>query len=209
MTPSGKERSVEADVIANTQLVLAEREARDRGWWEREADYFHPDSVVSVSWFHGSGKEFVAASKELSTGSIGDTTKHRLAPPVVHAGTDRAVVTMGAVLASRALVGGVELDLAGSVRFLYRTERREGRWRIVSLDCIYERDTLTPAIPGVQLVIDDAELAAFRPSYRMLAWSFTRRGIAVRDDLPGDDRPEGVKALYANHFAWAGLDIPC
>ena len=204
MTPADRESAV----VANAQLVLAEREARDRGWWEGEADYFHPDSVVSVSWFHGSGKEFVAASKELSSGPIADATKHRLAPPVVHAGTDRAVVTMGAVLASRALVGGVELDLAGSVRFLYRTERRQGPWKILSLDCVYERDTLTPTVPGVPLVIDDAELAAFRPSYRMLAWSFTRRGIAVRDDLTGDDRPDGVAALYAAHFAWAGLELP-
>jgi hypothetical protein len=33
-------------------------------------------------------------------------------------------------------------------RFVYRAERRDGTWRIVSFDAVYLRDELTPAIPS-------------------------------------------------------------
>ena len=47
------------DVTEITQLVLRERQGRDRGWWAQMADCFHPDSRVTLSWFDGPGSEFV------------------------------------------------------------------------------------------------------------------------------------------------------
>ncbi|MGW5640638.1 hypothetical protein ACWEWQ_38800, partial [Streptomyces sp. NPDC003832] len=35
-----------ADVALVTQVVLAERQGRDRGWWEQMADRYWPDSTV-------------------------------------------------------------------------------------------------------------------------------------------------------------------
>ena len=40
-----------------TQLVLRERQSRDRGWYEEMAACFAEDSVVQMSWFTGSGAE--------------------------------------------------------------------------------------------------------------------------------------------------------
>lgn len=42
----------------------------------------------------------------------------------------------------------------------------------------------------------------------MLAWSFARRGIAIRPDPLGDDEPEPIAAFHHDVFAWAGLPAP-
>lgn len=194
------------DMVENCQLVLREREGRDLCWWERARDCFHPDSTVNVGWFEGSGAEFVAGSARMA--ESGGGAAHRLCPPIVHLGTDRAVVVLPAAIISRAVVDGQELDLEADIRIVYRTERRDGRWRIAAMDCIYCRDTLTPAVPGQPLRIPDDELASLRPSYRMLAWSFTRRGIPVRSDLLGEDQPARLAAFFDGAFAWAGVDPP-
>lgn len=194
------------DITAIAQLVLREREGRDRCWWAQALDCFHPDSTVNVGWFEGSGADFVAGSEKMAAGGGG--ASHRLAPPVVHLNGDRAVVFLGAVIISRALIDGQELDLEADIRIIYRTLRTHGTWRIVSLDCVYERDRLSPAVPGQWFTVPESELKELRPSYRMLAWSFRRRGIPVRGDLLGDDDPEQVDGFCREVFAWAGLTYP-
>ena len=51
-----------ADTSAITQCVLTERESRDLGRWARMRECFHPDSIVRISWFQGSGPDFVERS---------------------------------------------------------------------------------------------------------------------------------------------------
>jgi hypothetical protein len=48
------------DVIANTQLVLHEREARDRGWWRQMHECYHADAEVHVAWFEGTAAAFTS-----------------------------------------------------------------------------------------------------------------------------------------------------
>lgn len=200
-----------ADGVArNAQLVLRERQARDRRWWDRERDCFHPDATVQVTWFDGSAADFVAGSAEMAAG--GTDTAHLLQPPIVHLGSerpDRAMVELGVTITSRTTVNRLEVDVASVGRILYRTERRAGEWRITSLTCVYARDTLTATTPGRVLRIPAEELAGYRTSYRMLSWTFARRGIPVRDDMLGDDRPVEVARFYDESFAWAGLRSPC
>lgn len=194
------------DTTANVQLVLREREARDRRWWAEARDCFHPDSQVNVGWFKGTGFDFVAGSEKMARN--GGNTAHRVASPIVHLGGDRAVVVLGALITSRAVIDNCELDLEAAVRLLYRTERRDSTWRIAHMDCIYEKDRLDPSVPGVTFQVPADELVGLRPSYRMLAWSFQRRGMSIRDDLLADDEPERVAAFERGVFAWAGLNPP-
>jgi hypothetical protein len=42
-----------------TQLILRERQCRDRGWWNQMAGCFAADSRVELSWFNGRGVDFV------------------------------------------------------------------------------------------------------------------------------------------------------
>jgi hypothetical protein len=189
------------DVAELTQLVLRERQARDRGWWDRMSECFHPDSTVRLSWFTGSGPEFVAGSRDMS--GRGDKVTHRLCPPVVRQYRDRAVIEVPAAIEMRVDVDGVQADLTSFARLLYRAERRSGSWRIASLDAVYERDVLLPALPGTRLDLDPTALTAFRPSYRVLAYLFNRLGYDVADDLYGDDVPDVVEELYRSVFTWA------
>jgi hypothetical protein len=66
------------DITFITQLVVRERESRDMGFWNRMRDCFHPDSVVNIIWFQGSGPDFVTASQGMA--SRGMPAKHRLGP---------------------------------------------------------------------------------------------------------------------------------
>jgi hypothetical protein len=150
-------------VTANAELVLREREARDRGWWYQMRDCYHPDAEIRVSWFQGNATAFVTGTQQMK--ARGDPNLHRLSPPAVHLGTDRAVVTMGAAIDSR--LNGVEADLVVYGRFLYRTEQRGGSWRIARMDFVYQHDTLAPALPGTWVPLDPEVLASLRPSYRM------------------------------------------
>jgi SnoaL-like protein len=194
------------DVTEITQLVLRERQGRDRGWWEQMRSCFTEDSTVRLSWFRGSGPDFVTASEKMV--ARGDAALHRLSPPVVNQVGDRAIVELSAVIEIRTVIDDIEVDLSSSARLNYRVRRHNGDWLVAALDPVYEHDTLLAAHPGVQLSITPADVAAFRPSYRFLAYTFGKRGYPVGDDLYGDDRPEAAAAFYRDARAWLTASAP-
>ena len=185
-----------------TQVALRERQGRDRGWWTQAASCFHPDSRVTLSWFDGPGAEFVARSRKMAESGL--RMIHRTSPPVVHQHGDRAVLELPMAVERRFSLKGVEADITSCARMLYRLERREGSWRILSMNAIYERDTLTPAVSGTTLDVDHDLVATFRPSYRFVAYDISLGGRTMTPDLYGDDRPEQVEALYRSSFDWLG-----
>jgi hypothetical protein len=188
-----------ADIIANTQLVLHEREGRDRGWWGQMRDCWELDGEVRVAWFQGAAADFVDRSEKMAR--KGNLTRHRLAPPAVHVNGERAVVEVGAAIDSRLIVHGIEADLVVYTRLLYRTERRQGHWRVARLDCIYERDTLTPTMPASQIALDTAALAELRPSYRMGAYVFGQRVTPSTSNSPAMIVPSRWPRSIAMPFA--------
>ncbi|WP_410597288.1 nuclear transport factor 2 family protein [Amycolatopsis sp. lyj-23] len=180
------------------ELVLRERQGRDRGWWDRMQACYAPDAVVRLSWFRGSAQEFVARSREQA--GRGDVARHRLGPPIVDLDGDRAVAEVPAAIEVRTVLEGVGVDLTSYTRLLYRAEVRGGRWLITSLDPVYERDVLAPVIPGAAVPLPSLE--DLRPSYRFLAYVLDRRGYPIPDDLYGDDRPDDVAELYDFLYSW-------
>jgi hypothetical protein len=192
-----------ADVSAITQLILRERESRDLGRWDRMRDCFWPDSLVRVSWFQGNGADFVTGSIEMARRGV--PAKHRLAPILVSLSGIRAVASLTAIIDLPVKMKGIDATLSTHSRFLYRTERREGRWGIIGFDAIYMRDELTPAIPGQVISIDPREVASFRSTYRLLSYYLKSQGYAIDSGLPGDDRPDLVDALNRQIYNWAGI----
>ena len=185
-----------------TQLVLRERQSRDRSWYDRMADCFADDSVVDMSWFTGSGAEFVRQSRRMAEGGWGGQSMHRLSPPAIRVRGDRALAELPLAIEFRICVDGVEADLTSYCRSQYRARWIYEAWRIARITSVYERDTLTPSVPGTRLGVDPQELAGYRPSYRCLAWYQARLGIDLRSDLLGDDRPEDVARQYEAETAW-------
>jgi hypothetical protein len=188
------------DITRISQTVLRERQGRDRGWWDQMRSCFADDSTVRLSWFRGSGADFVTESQKMA--DRGDTSVHRLGPPVVEQHADRAFVELPALIEVRSEIDGVEADLVSGARLCYRVRREHGSWLIQALEPIYERDTLTPSHPGDVLPIGPADVARFRPAYRFLSYVLSRRGYDVGDDLHGDDRPEGVVRFYQAAHDW-------
>jgi hypothetical protein len=192
-----------ADVSAITQLILRERESRDLGRWERMKDCFWPDSLVRVSWFRGNGADFVAGSMDMARRGV--PAKHRLGPVLVTLSGNRAVASLSGIIDLPVRIKGVEATLSTHSRFLYRTEKREGRWRIFGFDAIYMRDELTPTIPGQLISIDPREVESLRPSYRLLLYYLKTQGYEVDSGLAGEDRPDLIEALNRELYGWAGI----
>jgi len=115
------------------------------------ADCFTADSTVDMSWFTGSGPEFVRESKRMSDGGWGGHSVHRLSPPAIRVRGNRALAELPLAIEFRVSVGGIEADLTSYARSQYRAQLLGGSWRIVRITSIYERDTLVPSVPGSRL----------------------------------------------------------
>lgn len=195
-----------ADIAAISQLVVRERESRDLCFWQRMESCFFEDSWVDISWFQGPGKDFVAASRDMY--ERGMRAKHRLGPVLVTLKGDRAVATLSAIIDIPEEIEGVEMTLSAHCLMLYKVEKREGAWGLMSFGAIYRRDEFTPAIAGQTISIPPEQLQSYRPSYRNLCWSLAKAGYAPSNDLPGEDRPETMTTILEDVFGWAGLPVP-
>ncbi|GGU32615.1 nuclear transport factor 2 family protein [Lentzea flava] len=188
------------DQLAVAGLVRRERDARDHGRWEEMASSFAPDSVVHISWFHGSGAEFVAGSRKIAASGL--TGRHRLWPSLVRCNGDRAIAETDMAVELRRRVGGVEVDNTAYARLLTRARRTPDGWRIVRFESIYQRDALVPVVPGTAPEIRPEDLEKYRPSYRFLSYLMALDGHELAQDLPGDDRPELARAVRDAALDW-------
>ncbi|WP_405009475.1 nuclear transport factor 2 family protein [Kitasatospora sp. NBC_01539] len=188
------------DVALVTQVVLAERQGRDRGWWEQMAALYWPDSTVHLSWYNGDGSGFVAGSAAMAR--RGAVALHHMSAPVVHVRGTRAYVEASVAMRFQVEIDGVPGDLVSHTRLNYRLERRADVWGILSLDAVYEYATLTPSVPGQSIVIPPEDLTGYRSSYAVLAWNIAREGRTPGHDELGDDRPEELAAFYAAVWSW-------
>jgi hypothetical protein len=186
-----------------TQLVLTERESRDLGHWRTMRACFHEDSRIRISWFDGNGEDFVKGSIDMARRGV--LAKHRLGPVRVRLCGERAVASLAGIIDIPTVVDGIEAQLSSHARFLFRAERRRERWGLSGFDAVYRRDELVPTIPGQVISIAPAQLAGFRPSYRMLSFVLTNQGYAVNHQLAGEDRPQTAAALERELDDWAGL----
>ena len=193
------------DIARITQLVLHERQGRDRGWWDQLADSFYPDGKVRISWFQGTGREFAVRSKGMS--DSGNKALHRLCPPIIHLQGDRAFVEISGAIEFRIDVNGIPADLCSFTRLYFKVERTDGLWRVKLFTAVYERDTLMPSIPGQVITVDVDEIKKYRTAYAMISWFLNSKGFPIKNDLLGDDRPEEVDKFYAGLWSWLNTGV--
>lgn len=80
---------------------------------------YHPESIVRVAWFQGTGFEFVEASKGM----------HRLSPTIVRLNGDRSIAETDTVIETRTLYGDIEVDTTANCRLFSRVRRDDGDWQ--------------------------------------------------------------------------------
>ncbi len=189
------------DRAAIADVIQRERAARDSASWDEMASYHHPDSTVDVAWFKGSGEEFVRATQRVYRSS-GNINFHDVGAAVVTLNGDRAIAETACTLHGFYNRDGIDVTGTGFLRLLWRAQRLDERWLIAGLRGIYIRDYMQACDPSQRLVLDEAELASYRPSYRYLTATLTYLGRDPQHDLPGVDRPETVTALREAEKAW-------
>lgn len=187
-------------------LVRWERFCRDQLLFDDLAACYVPDSRVNVSWFSGTGAEFAAASRQ--TAERGFVSFHQINPMKIDINGARAVSeSYGAIICPEMRIGGKLVTITTYARFLSRVRRTPQGWKLVTFDCVYQGDLLSPIVQGdiVPLEIDTGKNA--RWSYRFLIALGKANGYAMNQELPGIDRLDLVKALYADAQNWlaAGL----
>ena len=188
------------DVLDRTnvkELLEFERFSRDNGHWAEMDECYAPDSRVDISWFQGTGHEFVEATKKLE-----GFAPHKVYSTEVWTRGDKAVAIMLITLHMRQDIDGYPVDLLTDSKLVFRTQRINGRWFIVAFDVIYEKDSLVPVFPNAGISIPAAEIAKYRPSYGGMIYLRKKAGLPIAEDLPGIDRPDLVEKLYRTVDNW-------
>jgi hypothetical protein len=163
---------------------------RDLGEWDQLRNLFHPDATIEVSWFSGKASDFVDDSMKMGASVI--KTKHVITAPVVTFNGDKALAETNAiVVADNAAIGfGCEVHL----RCYDRVEKRNGLWKILERDAIY--DMCTFIFPGGIVEIDKVAVQNYPREYGALAYFIERSGLAVDRVYPtkGSDLEQTLKA---------------
>ena len=192
--------SQQLDKLAIAALIAEERHWRDRADWDRMAAAYQPGCKVRLVWFQGTAADFLQASR---AGGRGGVTKHRLGPSIVDVSGDRAVAETSTVVETRTDQDGIAVELFVYCRYLNRLSRDDdGAWRLASVDCICEKDTMRAVYPDDTLKLDRELLDTYRPSYRFLSYNMYSQGMTPPPDLPGDDRPDLCESIYAAARRW-------
>jgi hypothetical protein len=129
---------------------------------------------------------------------------HTISPVDVHFNekNDKALAESMGSINARFRIDGGEYDCISYARFVSRLEKLDGEWRMLTLEVIYDRDTMTSALPGMLPAPANFDTTGHRDSYRCIGWLLASKGFEVNRDLPGTDRPESIASLMSERIAW-------
>ncbi|HCG74460.1 bile acid 7-alpha dehydratase [Staphylococcus caprae] len=179
------------------ELIQFERFCRDNALWDSMRSCFAEDSRVNISWFDGTGEEFVTSSEEMNR-----YAPHQIYNTQMWINDNRAIAMMQATIQFRVDIKNVEMQLDSDAKIIYSLEKNEeGIWLIKGLGSIYEKDKLTPVIPTT-INLPNSDFEGYRKSYACLSYALNELGYDVNHDLPGIDRPEDVNKYYEQLDHW-------
>lgn len=179
------------------ELVQFERYCRDNALWDEMEKCYAEESEIKISWFHGTGHEFVEASRRME-----GRAPHKIYNTQVWLNGDKAAAVMVTTIQKRVEMDGVILELNSDARLVFRVQRTDNMWYIVGMDGIYEKDSLNPVLPAGNFVLSQETLNEFRESYGCLSYTLSRSGYEIDHNLPGIDRPEMVEAFFEKTRVW-------
>jgi hypothetical protein len=172
---------------------------RDAGDWESFRSVWHDDGRMMATWFQGPAEDFIRVSRE--GWEKGVSILHFLGGSSIEVAGSRAFAQTKMTISQRAAVHDVLCDVVCTGRFCDFFEERDGRWRIVLRQPIYEKDRMDPVDPAASLTLERDRLERFPAGYRHLAYLQEQIGYRVKPDMPGLTGPE-VERLYARGRQW-------
>ncbi len=179
------------------ELIHFERFCRDNEQWEEMRKCFAKDSFVDISWFQGTGDDFVTASKNMNIYG-----PHKIYNTLTYINGVKAVSITMASLQIRMPINGTMYEVTSDTKLLFRTQKSDGQWYIVGFTSIYDKDVIAPIIPSVSVSFPDSALEGLRESYACLSYAGASSGRTINNDLPGRDRPDLVEKSYKDMEEW-------
>ncbi|QLK62155.1 nuclear transport factor 2 family protein [Enterobacteriaceae bacterium Kacie_13] len=170
---------------------------RDLGQWDALRELFHPDGTIEITWFEGLASEFIDGSMKM--GASDARTKHLIGTPVV---TFNQAATKAIVETNAMIIGeNVKLNVGcvGHNRFYDLVEKRDGLWKLLRRQSIYDMASFT--FPMGPVDIDRAVAAKYPREYAALAYMLEKSGFPVKRVFAtrGSELEKEIKATGA---AW-------
>src|SRR5258708_28375651 len=107
---------------------------RDLAEWDQLRELCHPDGTIEITWFEGRASDFVDDSMRMGRSDL--HTKHFVGAPVLTFKAHKALAeTNAAVIAENARLN---LGCSTHARFYDQLEKRDGVWKIVKRQSIYD-----------------------------------------------------------------------
>ena len=115
---------------------------------------------------------------------------------------DRALCEAYGSINTRPQFNGAEYDASSLATFLFKLVRVEGEWKIVSLECVYDKDNFVSVVGG-GTPPQPLDIKFPRESYRCLGFILNLLGGYDIDlNLPGYDRPEEAAKFLQLSREW-------
>lgn len=164
---------------------------RDLGNWDKMRTIFHPEGTIRISWFQGLFKDFVDASMRMTDGNT--RFKHNIGNTTTQIKGNRAIAETDVLAFSCAELHGLPVRLTFCGTFFDLVEKRNGVWRVLKREGIYDVDLIAPENPSDNLSLDPNELAKYPEAYRFLGYFLASRGFPVNPDLLTRNSPAEAK----------------
>ncbi|MBC3840695.1 nuclear transport factor 2 family protein [Streptacidiphilus sp. 4-A2] len=151
---------------------------RDLGEWDQLRDLFHPGATIEITWFEGLATDFVDGSARMGASEL--RSKHLIGAPSITFNGDRALVQTNAMI----MAENVALDLGCTAhnRFWDQVEKRDGLWRIVRRQSIYDMSSFS--FPGPVQEIDQQVVRRYPREYAALAYLLEKSGYSLAREFP-------------------------
>lgn len=163
---------------------------RDLAQWEGLRELFHDDGVIEITWFEGRFGDFVDASMRMGASSF--KTKHLITSPVVMFNGDKAIAETNAMIVGETI--DLRIGCVNHNRFYDRLEKREGIWKIINRQSVYDMGSFT--FPAGIIDVDAKDVKKYPREYAPLAYVLEKSGFPVKREFAtkGSDLEIAMKA---------------
>jgi SnoaL-like domain len=196
--------NIRAQAMTN-QTVLEDRQCiadlmtgwiyRDLAEWDQLRELFHPDGTIEITWFEGLASDFIDGSMRMGKSDL--RTKHFVGAPVVTFRGNKALVETNAAVIGEHVP--LNLGCTAHARFYDQVEKRNGVWKIVKRQSIYDLGYFN--FPQGVVEVDRELVSKYPREYAALAYLLEKSGFPVRRVFAthGSDLERTMKA---NGHAW-------